>query len=194
MVAPGKHKKKLQPQTVDVRFLGHHPTSSSIFCILVNATGCVTHSLNVIFNETLPMLHAQPMSSRKLFDPSQFSRADPQLPQLFDPVTSSNDRGESSKFSLDDVPAPETTPAPVHKPTSTIPAYTSASSSISSSTHAPASQLSSATAPAVQAPPSITREQKRLEITAPCLLNSRGATTKVPTAKTSSGQTVYANT
>jgi len=56
------------------------------------------------------------------------------------------------------------------------------------------SQLSSATAPAVQAPLSITREQKRLEITAPCLLNSRGATTKVPTAKTSSGQTIYANT
>jgi len=52
----------------------------------------------------------------------------------------------------------------------------------------------SATAPAVQAPPSITREQKRLEITAPRLLNSRGATTKVPMAKTSSGRTIYANT
>jgi len=56
---------------VDVRFLGHHPTSSSIFCVLVNATGHVTHSLNVVFDETLPVLHAQPMSSRKLFDPSQ---------------------------------------------------------------------------------------------------------------------------
>jgi len=31
MVALGKHKKKLQPRTVDVCFLGHHPTSSSIF-------------------------------------------------------------------------------------------------------------------------------------------------------------------
>jgi len=60
--------------------------------------------------------------------------------------------------------------------------------------HAPTSQLSSAAAPAVQAPPSIAREQKRLEITAPHLLNSRGATTKVTMAKTSSGQTVYANT
>jgi len=38
------------------------------------------------------------------------------------------------------------------------------------------------------------REQKRLEITAPHLLNSMGATNKVPTAKTSSGQTIYANT
>jgi len=56
------------------------------------------------------------------------------------------------------------------------------------------SQLSSATALAVQAPPSIRREQKRLEITTPCLLNSRGATTKVPMGKTSSSQTVYANT
>jgi len=122
------------------------------------------------------------------------SRADPRPPQLFDPITSSNDRGESSKVSLDDMPAPETTPAPVHKPTPTIPAYTSMSSSISSLTHAPTSQLSSATAPAVQAPPSITREQKCLEITTPRLLNSRGAITKVPTAKTSSGRTVYANT
>jgi len=59
--------------------------------------------------------------------------------------------------------------------------------------HAPTSQLSSATAPAVQAPPSITREQKHLEITTPCLLNSMGATTKVPIAKTSSGQTIYTN-
>jgi len=40
----------------------------------------------------------------------------------------------------------------------------------------------------------VCREQKPLEITAPRLLNSRGATTKVPTAKTSSGQTIYANT
>jgi len=82
----------------------------------------------------------------------------------------------------------------LHTPTSTIPACTSASLSISTPTHAPASQISSAAAPAVQAPPSITREQKRLEITTPCLLNSRYATTKVPTAKTSSGLTVYANT
>jgi len=154
----------------------------------------VTHFRNVVFDETLPVLHAQPMSSHELFDPSQFSRADPQPPQLFDPVTSSNDRGESRMVSLDDMPAPETMPAPVHKPTPTIPAYTSMSSPISSSTHAPTSPLSSATAPAVQAPPSITREQKRLEITTPRLLNSRGATTKVPTAKTSSGHTVYANT
>jgi len=56
------------------------------------------------------------------------------------------------------------------------------------------SQLSSVTAPAVHTSPSITREQKPLEITAPCLLNSRGATTKEPTAKTSSGWTIYANT
>jgi len=155
MVAPGKHKKKLQLQIVDVCFLSHHPTSSSIFCILVNTTGCVTHSRNVVFNETLPVLHAQPMSSCKLFDPSQFSRADPWPPQIFDPITSSNDRGESSKVSLDDVPAPETMPAPVHKPTPTISACTSMSSSISSPTHAPTSKLSSA----VQAPPSLTREQ-----------------------------------
>jgi len=38
------------------------------------------------------------------------------------------------------------------------------------------------------------REQKYLEITAPHLLNSRGATTKVPMTKTSSGRTVYSNT
>jgi len=77
MVAPGKHKKKLQPQMVDVCFLGHHAMSSSIFCILVNPTGCVTHSCNVFFNETLPVLHEQPISSCKLFDPSHFSRGDP---------------------------------------------------------------------------------------------------------------------
>jgi len=97
MVAPGKHKKKLQPGMVDVRFFSHHPKSSSIFCILVNTTGHVTHSHNVAFDETLPVPHAQPISSCKLFDPSQFSHADPWPPQLFDPVTSSNDRGESSK-------------------------------------------------------------------------------------------------
>jgi len=135
----------------------------------------VTHSCNIVFDKTLPVLHAQPIPSRELFDPSQFSCADPLPPQLFDPITSSNDRVESSKVLLDAVPTPETTPAPVHKPTPTISACTSMSSSISSPTHAPTSQLSSATAPAVQAPPSITREQKCLEITAPCLLNSRGA-------------------
>jgi len=48
MVAPGKHKKKLQPRMVDVRFLGHHPMSTSIFCVLVNATGHVTHSRNIL--------------------------------------------------------------------------------------------------------------------------------------------------
>jgi len=87
------------------------------------------------------------------------------------------------KVSLDDLPAPETRPAPMHTP---IPACTSASPSISSPTHATASQLSSAIAPAVQVPPSITSKQKLLEITTPCLLNSRGATTKVPRVKTSS--------
>jgi len=64
-----KHKKKLQSQIVDVCSLSHHPTSSSIFCILVNATGHVTHSRNVVFNKTLS--GAQPMSSHELFDPSQ---------------------------------------------------------------------------------------------------------------------------
>jgi len=54
--------------------------------------------------------------------------------------------------------------------------------------------VSSATT-AVQAPPSIMRESKKcLEITTPHLLNPRGAATKVPRAKTSSSQTVYANT
>jgi len=78
---------------------------------------CWSPVVTLINDETLPVLHAQPMSSHKLFDPSQFSCADPQPPQLFDSVTLSNDRGESSKVSLDDVPAPETTPVPVHKPT-----------------------------------------------------------------------------
>jgi len=86
MVAPGKYKKKLQPQMVDVGFLGHHPKFSSIFCILVNATGHVTHSSNVVFDKTLPVPHAQPMSSSELFDTSQFSSADPLPPQLFDPI------------------------------------------------------------------------------------------------------------
>jgi len=34
MVAPGKHKKKLQPQTVDVCFLSHHSSGQSHGCLL----------------------------------------------------------------------------------------------------------------------------------------------------------------
>jgi len=51
------------------------------------------------------------MSSCMLFDPSQFSCTDPLLPQLFDPITSSNDSG---KVPLDDVPAPESTLVLMH--------------------------------------------------------------------------------
>jgi len=127
MVAPGKHKKKLQPQTVDVRFLGHHPMSSSIFCVLVNATGHVTHSHNVVL--TRHYLH--PMHS-------------PCLPTscLIHPSSALQTLGHHS--------------------------------SLTPSLHL--------------------MEQKSLEITAPRLLNSRSATTKVPMAKSSSGRTICTNT
>jgi len=89
---------------VDVRFLGHHPMSSSIFCILVNATGSMTHSRNVVFNKTLPVPHPQPMSSRKLFNPSQFSHTDLGHHSSLTPSLHLMTGGESN-VSLDDVSA-----------------------------------------------------------------------------------------
>jgi hypothetical protein len=121
------------------------------------------------------------MSSRKL--PHR-----PWPPQLFDPITSSNDRGESN-VSLDDVSAPETTLECTHQLLPFLHAHLHLCPFPQ-----PHMQPCLNSHPAVQALPSITREQKCLEITAPHLLNSRGAITKVPTAKNSSRHNVYANT
>jgi hypothetical protein len=110
MVVPGRHKTKLQTCTVDVWFLGNHPTLTATYQVLIMATGCIMHLCNVVFSELIAATVATtllaPPDHRRVFDPLQYDHS-VIFPQLFDP-SSMADRGEhetSTIVSSDIIPS-----------------------------------------------------------------------------------------